>query len=86
MKNGFGNSSKNDEYVGIINSTEVDRVLKKYKKVKKYMNSSFYELNRINGTETIVKELMDELDVAKQVDKDNKLMSEIGEENYLEED
>ena len=86
MKNGFGSSSKEDEFVGMINSTEVDKILKKYKKIKKYMNSSFYELNRINGTEKIVKELMDELDVAKQIDGDNELMAELSGENYLEEE
>jgi hypothetical protein len=86
MSKGFGNLDKKDEYVGMINSTEVDKVLKRYKKIKKYMNSPFFELNRINGTEKIVKELMDELDVAKEIDADNELISELNGENYLEED
>jgi hypothetical protein len=85
MKKGFGNLSKEDEYVGVINSTEVDRILKKYKKIKKYMNSPFYELNRVNGTEKIVSELLDELEVAKQVDADNVLLKELSGENHLEE-
>jgi hypothetical protein len=86
MSKGFGNLDKKDEYVGMINSTEVDKVLKRYKKIKKYMNSPFFELNRINGTEKILKELMDELDVAKEIDADNELISELSGENYLEED
>ena len=85
MKKGFGNLSKEDEYVGVINSTEVDRILKKYKKIKKYMNSPFYELNRVDGTEKIVSELLDELEVAKQVDADNVLLKELSGENHLEE-
>jgi hypothetical protein len=86
MSKGFGNLDKKDVYVGMINSTEVDKVLKRYKKIKKYMNSPFFELNRINGTEKILKELMDELDVAKEIDADNELISELSGENYLEED
>ena len=86
MSKGFGNLDKKDVYVGMINSTEVDKVLKRYKKIKKYMNSPFFELNRINGTEKILKELMDELDVAKEIDADNELISELNGENYLEED
>ncbi len=86
MSKGFGNLNKKDVYVGMINSTEVDKVLKRYKKIKKYMNSPFFELNRINGTEKILKELMDELDVAKEIDADNELISELSGENYLEED
>ena len=87
MSKGFKNSSKKeDEYIGMINSTEVDKVLKKYKKIKKYMNSAFYELNRVNGTEKIVSELLDDLDVAKQVDQNNRLIDELSGENYLEEE
>lgn len=86
MNKGFGNSKKEDEYVGMINYTEVDKVLKKYKKIKKYMNSAFYELSRVNGSEKIVNELLDELEVAKQIDGDNSLQQELSGENYLEED
>jgi uncharacterized protein YwgA len=83
MSKGFGKPTKVDEYVGIINSTEVDKVLKRYKKIKKYMNSSFFELNRINKSEKIVKELLEELEVAKQIDSNDELMSELSGENYL---
>ena len=82
MSKGFGKQTE-DEYIGVINSTEVDKVLKRYKKVKKYMNSSFFEINRINGSEKIVKELLEELEVAKQIDSDNELMSELSGEKYL---
>ena len=52
MSLGFNQSSKK-------NINEVDKLLKKYKSIKKYMKSSFYQLKVMNGTETIVKDLLE---------------------------
>lgn len=43
-----------------INTDEVDKLLKKYKKIKKYMKSSIYEILTIDNNEKIVSELLNE--------------------------
>ena len=55
MTEGFNNKLKVE-----INSTEVDKLLKQYKKIKKYMKSSLYEVKKIDGTEKVVSELLKE--------------------------
>jgi hypothetical protein len=55
MSEGFNNKLKVE-----INSDEVDKLLKQYKKIKKYMKSSLYEVNKIDGTEKVVSELLSE--------------------------
>ena len=55
MTAGFDNKLKVE-----INSTEVDKLLKQYKKIKKYMKSSLYEVKKIDGTEKVVSELLKE--------------------------
>ena len=41
-----------------INKDEVKNLLKKYKKIKKYMRSSLYSVKKIDGTERIVSDLL----------------------------
>ena len=53
MSEGF-KESKN------VSITEVDKLIKKYKSVKKYMKSSLYQLKVMDGTETTVKNLLEE--------------------------
>jgi hypothetical protein len=53
MSLGFNQSSKKSE-------DEVEKLLKKYKSIKKYMKSSFYQLKVMDGTETTVKSLLEE--------------------------
>jgi len=51
------------EKVGInltLYKDEVDKLLKKYKKAKKYMKSSLYEIKKINGDETYISTLIKE--------------------------
>jgi hypothetical protein len=43
-----------------INSVRVDNLLKEYKKIKKYMRSPLYEIKKIDGTEKVVSELLNE--------------------------
>lgn len=52
---GFNNNVK-----VTLNIDEIDKLLKRYKKVKKYMKSNFYHLQVVNGTETIVSKLLAE--------------------------
>jgi len=45
-----------------INKNEVQKVLKKYKKIKKYMKSPLFAIKMIDGTETIVTELLKDVE------------------------
>lgn len=44
----------------IVNTDEVDKLLKKYKKIKKYMKSPLYAVKVIDGTENYVSKLIEE--------------------------
>lgn len=55
MSEGFSNNLKVE-----INRDEVDKLLKEYKKIKKYMRSSLYQVKKIDGTEKVVSELLNE--------------------------
>jgi len=61
MSAGFGAERiKSGEAKVIINDREVNKLLKKYKKIKKYMKSSLYIVKTIDGTEEIVSSLIKE--------------------------
>jgi len=45
-----------------INKDEVKKLLKKYKKIKRYMKSPLYQVHVMDGTETIVSELLKDSD------------------------
>jgi len=45
-----------------INKDEVNKLLKKYKKIKKYMKSPLYQVMVMDGTEKIVSDLLNETD------------------------
>ena len=55
MSEGFSNKFKVE-----INNDEVNKLLKEYKKIKKYMKSPLYEVKNIDGTEKVVSELLNE--------------------------
>ena len=44
----------------IINDDELNKLLKRYKKIKKYMKSSLYEMKTLDGTEQIVSKLLED--------------------------
>jgi hypothetical protein len=48
-----------------INKNEVNNLLKKYKKIKKYMRSPVFQIKQMEGTETIVRDLLKEMDADK---------------------
>lgn len=56
MSKGF----QNKQLKVVVNQDELNKLLKKYKKVKKYMKSSLYAIKVIDGTETYVNELIKE--------------------------
>ena len=43
-----------------VNTDEVDKLLKKYKRMKKYMKSPIYDVKVMDGTETYVTKLVEE--------------------------
>lgn len=45
-----------------VDAHEFAKVLKKYKKLKKYMKSNIFEIHRVNGTEQIISQLTEEID------------------------
>jgi hypothetical protein len=61
MTGGFDNKKiNNGEATVIINDDEVSKLLKKYKKIKKYMKSPLYTVKIMDGTEEIVNSLLKE--------------------------
>lgn len=44
----------------IINDTEIKKLLKTYKNIKRYMKSNLYTVKTLDGTETIVTNLLKE--------------------------
>ena len=57
---GFGKKQEKKSKTKVINEDEYDKLVKKYKRIKKFMNSPLHELKRISGEKTIVEELIDE--------------------------
>ena len=57
---GFGNKPKKKSKTKIINEDEVDKLMKKYKRIKRFMNSPLHEVKRLDGENTIVEDLLDE--------------------------
>lgn len=56
MKKGFSDFDVEFD----MKQEDVDRLLKKYKKLKKYQKSSLYTLKKMDGTETIISQLIKE--------------------------
>jgi hypothetical protein len=54
MSSGFGNEKLNV----VVYKDEVDKLLKSYKKVKKYMRSAIYDVKKLDGTERVVSDLL----------------------------
>lgn len=42
-----------------INKNEVEKLLKTYKKIKKYQKSSIFTIKTMDGTENVVSKLLD---------------------------
>jgi hypothetical protein len=55
MSEGFNNKVK-----VVVDKDGVDKLLKEYKKIKKYMRSPLYQVKKIDGTEKVVSELLNE--------------------------
>lgn len=60
MSSGF-DSDSNKLKVN-LNADEVNKLIKKYKKIKKYMKSNVYKLKVMDGNEEIVSDLLKDQD------------------------
>jgi hypothetical protein len=61
MSAGFGGEKiKDGKAVIVIDDNEVDKLLKKYKKIKKYMKSPLFTVKTMDGTENYVSQLIKE--------------------------
>jgi hypothetical protein len=58
---GFSNKPEKISNVqAIINESEVVKLIKKYKKLKKFKKSNLHEINKLDGREDIIQELINE--------------------------
>ena len=58
---GFSNKQEKDSNVqAIINDSEVVKLIRKYKKLKKFKKSNIHEINKLDGREDIIDELINE--------------------------
>lgn len=62
MTKGFGGFVDNGDNKAkiIINQSEVDNLLKKYKKIKKYQKSSLFAVKTMDGTEDYISKMVEE--------------------------
>ena len=58
MTKGFGKDDVKVEFE--IPQEQIDILLKKYKKIKKYQKSNLYQVMTMDGTERIVSEMIEE--------------------------
>ena len=72
MSKGFGGFTNNDvddskdgKAKITIDQREVDKLMKEYKGIKKYMRSALFEVKKPDGTETYISSLIEE---AKNID------------------
>jgi hypothetical protein len=60
MSVGFNNPQGDGKARINVNVDAVTEVAKQYRKLKKYMRSPLYEIKTLDGTETTIKNLVDE--------------------------
>ena len=58
---GFVEGDKKDKEVRLnINNNEVDKLIKKYKKLKKFQKSNLHEISKLSGIETELDRLLND--------------------------
>jgi len=62
MTDGFGGfANKEDKKLRLkIRNSEIDKIVKDYKKLKKYQKSSMFEIAKLSGKKTVIDKLVDE--------------------------
>lgn len=57
---GFTNSNDDKEIRLKVRNSEIDKIIKDYKKLKKYQKSSLYQVQKLSGKETAIDKLVKE--------------------------
>ena len=58
---GFVEGDKKDKEVRLnISNNEVDKLIKKYKKLKKFQKSNLHEISKLSGIETVLDRLLND--------------------------
>ena len=57
---GFVNEKKDKQLRLYIRNREVDKLIKEYKKLKKYQKSSIFEIEKLSGKDTKIDRLINE--------------------------
>jgi DNA mismatch repair ATPase MutS len=57
---GFINEKKDKEVKLYVRNREVDKLIKEYKKLKKYQKSSIFEIEKLSGKETKIDKLINQ--------------------------
>lgn len=57
MTEGFGNEKSSIK--AILNNRELNKLIKEYKKIKKYKKSSIYTVKTMDGDEKIISSLLE---------------------------
>jgi len=55
---GFANSADDKQFKLYIKNKEVNKIIKEYKKLKKYQKSSIFEIEKLSGQETKIDKLV----------------------------
>ena len=57
---GFANHADDKKFRLYIKNNEVDKLIKEYKKLKKYQKSSIFEIEKLSGQETKIDKLINQ--------------------------
>lgn len=63
---GFSPKDENDEFKLYVNTNEINKLIKSYKKIKKYQKSSMHEITKLSGKQTSVDRLVGEYGIDSQ--------------------
>ena len=57
---GFAKSTNDKQFKLYIKNREVEKLIKEYKKLKKYQKSSIFEIEKLSGQQTKIDKLLNE--------------------------
>ena len=57
---GFANPSEDKQFKLKIRKKEVEKIIKEYKKLKKYQKSAIFEVEKLSGKQTKIDKLVEE--------------------------
>ena len=63
---GFSPKDENDEFNLYVSTNEINKLIKSYKKIKKYQKSSMHEITKLSGKETSIDRLVGEYGIDSQ--------------------